>query len=75
MEQLFLPFLEALKKKLTIFFLPIVYPSKMTAFGISQGSDKLNAAHPMGRIGAEEDLAGLMVSSFIYLRFKLKRAL
>lgn len=31
----------------------------MTAFGISMAGDKMAAAHPMGRIGSPEDIAGL----------------
>ncbi|KAF7314971.1 hypothetical protein MIND_00011200 [Mycena indigotica] len=39
--------------------LPGVYPSKMTAFGLQKAGDKMNAAQPMGRVGAPSDMAGL----------------
>ncbi|KAL8284119.1 hypothetical protein RQP46_004868 [Phenoliferia psychrophenolica] len=39
-----------------------VYPSKMSAFGFTNGGDaKLAAYHPMGRVGAAEDIGGLLL--------------
>lgn len=33
----------------------------MTAYGLSNAGDKLAASHPMGRVGAPEDISGLML--------------
>lgn len=41
--------------------LPGVYPSKMTAFGFSKAADALAKSHPMGRVGAPTDMAGLFL--------------
>ncbi|CCO30107.1 hypothetical protein BN14_04131 [Rhizoctonia solani AG-1 IB] len=41
--------------------LPGVYPSKMTAFGFSKAADALAKSHPMGRVGAPSDMAGLFL--------------
>ncbi|CAE6466336.1 unnamed protein product [Rhizoctonia solani] len=41
--------------------LPGVYPSKMTAFGLSKAADALAKSHPMGRVGAPSDMAGLFL--------------
>ncbi|GAB1524149.1 hypothetical protein RhiTH_007302 [Rhizoctonia solani] len=41
--------------------LPGVYPSKMTAFGFSKAADLLAKSHPMGRVGAPTDMAGLFL--------------
>ncbi|ORY75037.1 hypothetical protein BCR35DRAFT_293104 [Leucosporidium creatinivorum] len=42
--------------------LPGVYPSKMTAFGLKNDTEnKLAKSHPMGRVGAPEDIAGLLL--------------
>lgn len=41
--------------------LPGVYPSKMTALGFSKAPDALARAHPMGRVGAPTDMAGLFL--------------
>ncbi|KAK4705837.1 hypothetical protein P7C70_g369, partial [Phenoliferia sp. Uapishka_3] len=39
-----------------------VFPSKMTAYGLSNGGDaKLAKAHPMGRVGTAEDISGLLL--------------
>jgi NAD(P)-dependent dehydrogenase (short-subunit alcohol dehydrogenase family) len=40
---------------------PGVFPSKMTAFGIEQGKELLEAVQPLGRIGTAEDIAGLVL--------------
>lgn len=43
--------------------LPGVFPSNMTAFGIQNDKDNaLAGAHPMGRIGAPEDVSGCRAS-------------
>ena len=39
--------------------LPGVFPSRMTAFGIQAAGEQLKKAHPMGRVGAPEDIGGL----------------
>ncbi|GAA95456.1 uncharacterized protein L969DRAFT_15376 [Mixia osmundae IAM 14324] len=41
--------------------LPGVYPSKMTAHGLSKHEEALAKGHPMGRIGTAEDMAGLLL--------------
>ncbi|EUC67023.1 defects in morphology protein 1precursor [Rhizoctonia solani AG-3 Rhs1AP] len=41
--------------------LPGVYPSKMTAFGFSKAAGALAKSHPMGRVGAPTDMAGLFL--------------
>jgi len=38
---------------------PGVFPSKMTAFGISKHEDKLVSQQPTGRVGTSEDMGGL----------------
>nr|GAT52995.1 predicted protein [Mycena chlorophos] len=39
--------------------LPGVFPSKMTAFGLREAADTINAGQPMGRVGTPSDMAGL----------------
>lgn len=38
---------------------PGFFPSKMTAFGVENNLDVLNAVQPLGRIGSTHDMAGL----------------
>ncbi|GAA5894182.1 hypothetical protein JCM5296_004677 [Sporobolomyces johnsonii] len=40
---------------------PGVYPTKMTKHGFEHGEDQIKKVHPMGRPGAPEDIAGLML--------------
>ncbi|KAF2723005.1 NAD(P)-binding protein [Polychaeton citri CBS 116435] len=40
---------------------PGVFPSKMTAFGLSEAMDTLLSGQPSGRVGKPEDFAGLVL--------------
>jgi len=40
---------------------PGMFPSKMTAFGYQVGGDGIEQAHPMGRSGTPEDIAGCLL--------------
>lgn len=46
-------------RKITVnAIMPGVFPSNMTAFGLAQDKDnKMAGSHPMGRIGAPEDVS------------------
>jgi NAD(P)-dependent dehydrogenase (short-subunit alcohol dehydrogenase family) len=40
---------------------PGVFPSKMTAYGLSQSGDKLQESQPTGRVGEPRDMAGVLM--------------
>lgn len=40
---------------------PGVFPSKMTAFGLSENKDILEGIQPTGRVGSPQDIGGLAI--------------
>lgn len=40
---------------------PGVFPSRMTAYGVSNNMEALESIQPLGRIGRVEDLAGIAI--------------